>query len=73
MEKKLHVGNEIKKELFAQDFSIAWLARKLGCDASNLNKKLKSSKIKLDLLRKISAILGKNFHERYSELLSNNI
>lgn len=73
MEKKLHVGNEIKKELFAQDLSIAWLARKLGCDASNLNKKLKSSKIKLDLLRKISAILGKNFYERFSDQLSNDI
>ena len=61
MEKNLHNGEEIKKELFAQERPIAWLARKLGCDASNLNQKLKSSKIKHDLLRKISVILGKNF------------
>ena len=68
----LHIGAEIKQELYAQDLPIAWLARKLGCDASNLHRKLKSSKIKLDLLSKISSILGKNFYERYCEQLSND-
>ena len=48
------------------------LARKLGCDASNLNRKLKSSKIKPDLLRKISAFLGKNFHLRYYDQIFND-
>ena len=61
MERNLHIGDEIRKELLVQDRSIAWLARKLGCDASNLNQKLKSPKIKLDLLEKISAVLGKIF------------
>ena len=61
MKKKLHIGDEIKQELLAQDLPVAWLARKLGCDASNLHKKLKSPKIKHDLLKGISAILNKNF------------
>jgi hypothetical protein len=63
MRKNLHIGDEIKKELLAQDLPIAWLARKLGCDTSNLNKKLKSSKMKFDLLKNISTILSKNFCE----------
>jgi len=67
MEKNLHIGDKIKKELRVQDLSISWLARKLECDASNLNKKLKSPKMKFDVLKNISSILGKNFCNLYLE------
>ena len=63
----MHIGDEIRKELLAQDRSIAWLARKTGCDASNLNKRLKLSKIKPDLLKKISGILGKDYSVLHSK------
>ena len=60
-ENKIHIGEEIKRELLKQDRTISWLARQLGCDSSNLNKRLKSSKMKLNLLKKISEILTKDF------------
>jgi hypothetical protein len=46
MEKNLHIGNEIRKELRKQDQSIAWLADKVDFDPSNLDQQLKSSNIK---------------------------
>jgi len=71
MKKKLHIGNEIRKELNNQDRSIAWLAKNIdGCDSSNLGKQLKSPHIRTELLNKICIILKKDFFLLFSQQLS---
>jgi hypothetical protein len=74
MGKKLHIGNEIRKELMQQERSIAWLANKVDNDPSNLNQKLKSSNIRTKLLYDISFALKKDFFRFFSQqLFINNI
>jgi hypothetical protein len=69
MEKNLHIGNEIRKELRKQDRSIAWLANKVDIDPSNLNQQLKSSNIRTKLLCDISLALKKDFFKFFSQQL----
>ena len=47
---KIDMGAEIRKILIKQNRSVNWLADELGCDQSNLNKKLQKAKVDPDLL-----------------------
>ena len=70
MKSKIHIGNEIKKELSAQKRSINWLAEEIGCDQSNLCKILNKHHINTGLLYSISAALGKDYFVAFSDSLS---
>ena len=71
---KLHIGNEIRKELQKQERTVIWLASKLrNGDPSNLGKKLHSEHIKHELLYEISFVLKKDFFTFYSAQLSEEI
>jgi len=59
-------GEAIKKILSEQERSEAWLARKVHCDPGNFNRILKKRSIDIDLLRRISIVLGYNFIKEYS-------
>ena len=68
---KVHIGNEIRKELLLQEHSVTWLANKVEHgDPSNLGKQLSSKHIKSELLFAISAALKKDFFAFYSQELS---
>lgn len=69
-EKKLNIGNEIRKELIIQNRTTAWLAENVDIDRSNLNKLLKKGHLKCDLLSDISIVLKKDFFKYYSDQFS---
>lgn len=62
---KLHIGFEIKCELQRQERSVAWFARKLCCDRSNVYDIFKRRSIDTELLLRISLVLGRNFFLHY--------
>jgi len=55
------------EELTAQERSLAWLARKLYCDRSNIYKLLKKQSLDMEPLRRISVILQRDFFSVYSD------
>ena len=61
MNKQLDLGALIRKKLEEQDRSIAWLAKKLSCDRSNLRRMLQKHDIPPSTIRKISDILHYDF------------
>ncbi len=61
------IGDLILKKLKEKERSIVWLAKKIGCDDSNLGKMLKGKRYFYpDLLLRISAILEEDFFDYYS-------
>ena len=70
MNEKLNIGNIIKQKLKEKDLKIAWLARQVFCDESNLCKKLKNNYIDCELLYRISDTLREDLFAYYSKELS---
>jgi len=69
MPQTIHIGEEIRQRLLAQEGSVTWLAKKINCDRSNLNKNLQCPHIHHGLLYRISVALGVDFFARYSQQL----
>lgn len=65
MENVVNIGEEIKEELFRQERTISWLARKLHCDRSNIYSIFRRKSIDTDLLMRTSIILKRNFFILY--------
>ena len=63
----IDIGNAVRQEMDEQDVTIAWLARRVNCDRSNLGKQLQNEHIYPELLLKISVALKTNFFEQYSQ------
>lgn len=61
-----HIGQVIKQELEKQERSVAWLARKLSCDRSNIYRIFQKESIDTCLLVRISIILQHDFFEGFS-------
>ena len=66
-------GKRVKEKLKEQERSEAWLARKVNCDPANFNRILKKPSIDIDLLRRISIVLGYNFCKEYADLVEAQI
>ena len=66
---EIHIGQEIKKELQVQERSIAWFARKLYCDRSNVYDIFRRRSIDTDLLLRICVILNCNVFQFYNNEL----
>ena len=73
MSENIHIGNRIKQELGRQERSIAWLARQVYCDRSNLSRLLQNQYIDMDLLQRISTILNHNFFKEISDMVQHDI
>ncbi len=73
MSENIHIGNSIKQELKRQERSIAWLARQVYCDRSNLSRLLQNQYIDMDLLRRISTILNHNFFKEIADIVQHDI
>jgi len=64
------IGKLILQKMKEKDRSMAWLAREVRCDDSNLGKTLRNSQfIYFDLLLRISAALEEDFFEYGSQQL----
>lgn len=55
------IGQLIKEELERQERTVAWFARKLSCDRSNVYRLFQKHSIDTALLRRISLILNRDF------------
>ena len=64
----IDIGLAIRQKMSEQGTTIAWLARQVDCDRSNLGKQLQNIHIYPELLLKISVALKTNFFETYSRL-----
>jgi len=64
------IGILIKEELLAQERSVAWFARKIHLDRSNVYRLFQKNSVDTDLLRRISQVLGRDFFAVYSESIS---
>ena len=65
-ETKINIGFVIRKKMSEQGTTIAWLARQINCDRSNLCKQLQNAHIYPELLLKISIALKTDFFAYYS-------
>lgn len=72
MQQEFHIGEEVLKELKAQERSVAWLATKINRDRSNLNRQLKNPHLHCELLYRISTVLGIDLFAFYSHQLTVN-
>ena len=63
----IDIGKEIRKELKSQKRSIRWLAGKIGCDQSNLTKKLQLTHMNSELITKISDALDVRLYQNLSD------
>jgi len=67
----MHIGKLILQQLKEQERSVAWLARQVNVDGSNLGRLLKKSRhIHAELLWRISTALNVDFFVYYSELIN---
>ena len=63
----IDIGKEIREELKRQGHSIRWLAKKIGCDQSNLTKKLQYAQMNSDLITNISDALDMRLYQNISD------
>lgn len=61
------IGLLIKEELAAQERTVAWFARRLHLDRSNVYRLFQKNSIDTDLLRRVCLVLGKDYFAMMSE------
>ncbi len=71
MREDIDIGKLIREKLDENGQSASWLAKKVNCDRSTLNKLLKRNHIDTDLLLRISKTLNFDFFSYYSDSLCN--
>ena len=69
----IDIGLFIRRKMSEQGTSIAWLARQVDCDRSNLWKLLHHKHIYPELLLKISIALKTDFFVYYSYYLAQTV
>ena len=60
------IGQRIEEELRLQERSVSWFARKLCCNRQNVYDIFRRTNIDVELLLRISLILGRNFFNEYA-------
>lgn len=68
-----HIGKLIRQELRRQERSVAWFARQLSCDRSNIYRIFQKESIDTYLLVRISIILQYNFFSTLSLCIEEQI
>ncbi len=63
----MHIGNRIKEILVKKGRTAIWLAAQIPCERSNVYHIFRREDINLNLLCRISVILGHNFLAELSE------
>ena len=67
-DKKFHIGKLVQERLKYEERSISWLARKIGCDRSNVYRIFEREHLDSELLMKLSVVLDYNFFEVYAKM-----
>ena len=63
----IHIGKLIETELRRQERSVAWFARNLYCERTNVYDIFKRRSIDTELLLRISLLLQHNFFRHYMD------
>ena len=68
MEKQgnIHIGLLIREQLKADQRSVGWLAREIGCTRNHVYKIFNKSSLDSDLIFRISKAMNFNFFQHYS-------
>ena len=69
----VHIGSLILRNLNEKDLSVAWLAKQMDYDRSNLQKLLRRKDIAPELLRRICRVLRHNFFIYLSDDMENEL
>lgn len=67
------IGSIIKEELYRQERTVSWLARKLGCHRTVVYRIFNNSSIDTDMLVRISVILNRDFFKDYSNAINEQV
>ena len=68
----IHIGQLIKAQLKADERSVSWLAREIGCSRNHLYKVFRKPSLDGNLLLNISLAMHFNFFQYYTaEFLEN--
>lgn len=65
----IHIGKVIEKILRDQGRTVAWFARSLYCDRTNVYKIFQRESVDSEMLYRISKILSHDFFKYYSQEL----
>lgn len=68
----IHTGLLIKNTLRAQGHTVTWFADQLCCTRSNAYKIFRKNNIDVELLWRISLVLGHNFFGELSSIYAKN-
>ena len=71
--KKIDIGLAVRQKMSEQGTTIAWLAKKVNIDRSNLRKHLYKEQIYSELLLEISVAMKTNFFNIYSDCYSKRV
>lgn len=63
----MHIGKRIKEVLREQGHNVSWLAARIPCERSNVYNIFKRESIGIDLLFRISEVLGHDFFKEISD------
>jgi plasmid maintenance system antidote protein VapI len=66
---EIHIGRLIQAKMEVEGRSVAWLAKRLHCNRSNVYKIYQKQMIDTDMLLRISKILKTDFFNYYSDIL----
>ncbi len=65
--KDIHIGSMIQNVMKEQGRNVSWFAKQVCYERSNIYKLFKRKSIDIDLLIRISEILGYDFIKEYSK------
>ena len=62
----IHIGQLIRAQLKADERSVSWLAREIGCTRNHLYKVFRRPSLDAELLLRISLAMNFNFFKYYT-------
>lgn len=69
----IHFGNMILNELRKQRYSVAWFAKEMGSDRSNMYKLLARQHLNSEFILRASRLLNRDFFGEASKIFLENI
>ncbi len=69
-EMKIHIGHAIRDEIRRQERSVAWFARQICCTRPHVYRIFEKENIDVQLLQKISSVLGHDFFKDISDSIN---
>ena len=69
MTEDFHLGHLVRQELERQQRTVAWFAKSISCDRSNVYDIFSRRYIDTELLERISRALGRNFFKDLADYM----